>query len=178
MSSSCSNDLLIVRAATPASANVRLVNGNKPCEGRVEVLYSGQWGTVCDDGWDLIDANVVCRELNCGIATGCPHSAAFGQGSGNIWLDDVRCTGRETSLHNCASAGWGINNCAHTEDAGVICRVLTLQAVLRVSIMVNADIDPNSPIIQQLVLDEVSAEKLKYFPFSVSHLIITATCHF
>jgi len=42
---------------------VRLVDGNKPSEGRVEVQHSGQWGTVCRRGFDTNDARVVCRSL-------------------------------------------------------------------------------------------------------------------
>ena len=100
---------------------MRLVGGSWNGEGRVEVFFNGEWGTVCDDNWDLNDATVVCRQLGYATAVGAPDSAHFGSGSGRIWLDDVICTGSEGSIVNCQHDGWGSHNCGHGEDASVVC---------------------------------------------------------
>ena len=77
---------------------------------------------MCDDLWDIKDANVVCRQLGFFRASGAPGLAKYGQGSGPIWMDDVKCKGGETSLLQCPHPALGANiNCDHAEDASVEC---------------------------------------------------------
>ena len=106
-------------------APIRLVGGSSESEGRVEIYFSNDWGTVCDDGWGTSDARVVCRQLGLPYGNAQPVGAAvFGRGTGQIWLDDVACGGSESSLDECLIRGynqWGVHNCNHGEDAGVVC---------------------------------------------------------
>ena len=105
--------------ADNSNGTLRLVGGTFSNEGRVEIFY-GVWGTVCDDGWSLEDAIVVCRQL--GWLGAVAYSGVwFGQGTGEIWLDNLGCTGRELKLEQCPHAGIGIHNCGHHEDAAVQC---------------------------------------------------------
>ena len=60
------------------------MNGSSPLEGRVEVLVNGTWGTVCDDYWDIRDAEVVCRQLGFARAVRAERLARFGSGVGEI----------------------------------------------------------------------------------------------
>nr|KAG5703087.1 hypothetical protein BaRGS_012149 [Batillaria attramentaria] len=92
-------------------------------EGRVEVYVSGPnaWGTVCDDYWDTLDANVVCRSLGHDYGEAIV-SSIYGRGEGRIWLDNVDCNGGEETLADCRHRGLGTHNCLHSEDAGVVCR--------------------------------------------------------
>nr|XP_055046929.1 deleted in malignant brain tumors 1 protein-like [Misgurnus anguillicaudatus] len=106
--------------------DVRLVNGSNQCSGRVEVVHDNQWGTVCDAGWDLKDAAVVCKHMGCGSPIAAETGAFFGQGSGPVWLDNVRCTGNESAVTNCSSKALGKSTCSHEQDAGVVCHVVNL----------------------------------------------------
>ncbi|XP_044844460.1 CD5 antigen-like [Mauremys mutica] len=105
---------------------LRLVNGPSKCSGRLEVRYDGLWGTVCDNDWSETDAQVVCRELGCGpakpLAPKLQDWPRFGQGTGKIWLDDIRCKGTEETLQNCAHRFWTYHNCTHREDISVVCQ--------------------------------------------------------
>ena len=103
-----------------SEGDVRLVGGGTEQEGRVEIHHDGEWGTVCDDRFVSEDAEVVCRQL--GYAGGEVHTrAAFGEGAGTIWMDDVQCAGSESRLADCPFGGWGLHNCRHSEDVGVSC---------------------------------------------------------
>ena len=112
----------------PSAPIIRLAEGGYPDVGRVEIYHNGTWGTICDDHWDIKDAAVVCRML------GFPYAwtaVSFGDvftnrdpdlvGTGPIWLDNVACTGNESSLTDCRHNGWLVHNCDHLEDAGVFC---------------------------------------------------------
>ena len=93
-----------------------------PSQGRVALHYKDQWGTVCDDSWGIDDAHVVCRMLGYPRATSFTIASHFGGAkAGPIWLDEVNCTGTENTLAACPHGGWGISDCDHTKDAGVIC---------------------------------------------------------
>ena len=87
----------------------------------MEVYYNGEWGTVCDDGWDLNDAEVVCRQLGFGTAVGVAY---YGRRSGQIWLNYVNCIGTESTIGECSHGRWIYDiydYCAHYNDAGVRC---------------------------------------------------------
>ncbi|GAB1603362.1 scavenger receptor cysteine-rich type 1 protein M130-like, partial [Argonauta hians] len=108
------------------NVEVRLAGGDSPRNGRVEVKFNEQWGTICDDGWDDKDAVVVCRML--GYSDGIAYkNAKYGPGSGPIWLHDVNCNGSEYSIAHCHRPGWNSSKCQHAQDAGVFCKEVAIK---------------------------------------------------
>ncbi|XP_036417121.1 antigen WC1.1-like [Colossoma macropomum] len=112
--------LLCSTISLTTAVSVRLVDGGSRCAGRVEVYRSGKWGTVCDYyNWDMTDAAVVCRELDCGEAQ---SIAKFGPGSGPTLMGLVSCRGSESTLNSCYFTLDYSHYCtSHDQDVGVTC---------------------------------------------------------
>jgi len=100
--------------------DIRLVNGPTNFEGRVEVCHNNKWGTVCDNSWNADDGIVACRQLGLSYVSVVTNTY-YGQGEGQIWLENLSCTGSEHRLTDCNHDGYGVHNCGHHEDAGLVC---------------------------------------------------------
>ena len=87
----------------------------------MEVYYNGEWGTVCDDGWDTADATVVCKQLGFYSSASAYGSAHYGPGTGPVWLSRLSCIGNESSLFKCNQLSTVTINCTHSDDASVYC---------------------------------------------------------
>ena len=99
---------------------VRLVGGPTEYEGTVEVYYNGQWGTICDDGWDLNGAQVVCRQLGYDQAISARSYSFYGLAWGKTFYYK-HCFGTESTIGNCLHSGWGFEDCYFHGVAGVKC---------------------------------------------------------
>ncbi|XP_034714137.1 lysyl oxidase homolog 3B isoform X3 [Etheostoma cragini] len=157
-------------AATPSPSSqterlkVRLSGyPRKHNEGRVELFYKGEWGTICDDDFSIANANVLCRQLGFISATGWTHSAKYGKGQGKIWLDNVLCSGGEKSIEFCKSRGWGNSDCTHDEDAGVVCKDERIPGFVD-SNVIDAQVDENR--IEEVRLRPVVAMSRKKLPIT------------
>ncbi|XP_071816664.1 uncharacterized protein [Apostichopus japonicus] len=113
-------DLNLTENTCDGNTSVRLVGVSY--RGRIEVCYAGVWGTVCDDGFRSIAGDVVCRQLGFrGAREVFTIGETYAPTEAKIWLDDVTCTGRESSIQQCMKSGLGRHNCNHHEDVGVEC---------------------------------------------------------
>lgn len=103
---------------------IRLQGGNST-SGRVEIAVNDAWGTVCDDQFDSNNnaAKVVCRSLSKPWQNA-EYTRMFPKGDTSIMilLDNVACNGNEGNINSCSHLGFGIHNCGHSEDVGVICK--------------------------------------------------------
>ncbi|XP_052762890.1 scavenger receptor cysteine-rich type 1 protein M130-like [Mya arenaria] len=131
LNTSCSHGNAV---GVDCGSKLRLVNGSSPTEGRVEVFYGGQWGTVCSNGFDQQDADVICNQMGFNFET--PRRvyghAHYGQGSGQIVIDELGCGGKETDVMFCMSSPWLTHGCTHAQDVGIDCG-LRLQDAIQAS---------------------------------------------
>ena len=130
-------DRMVVVLDNSGMGDLRLVDGtmtdpdndDNPSEGRLEILYNGEWCTICDDYWGHTDDNqdVACRQL--GFVGGSVEdherfrNSYFPAGTRDqtIALDNVNCRGSESNLLDCPNRGWGVHDCRHFEDVGIRC---------------------------------------------------------
>ena len=109
---------------------VRLVDGNNVTSGRVEVMYKGVWGTICDDNFDKEEGTILCKMLGFPGGVNIHKEGTFGPGRGPIWINNILCNGNETSLDKCPSPPWGPSyQCKHLEDVGIECLLNSFQTI-------------------------------------------------
>ena len=87
----------------------------------MEIYSNGQWQSICDDGWGIEDADVVCRQLNYGYAESAPTSSFYGISFNTVWEADIVCTGSESKLIDCNNISSTVVFCSNSEEAGVRC---------------------------------------------------------
>ncbi|XP_069126611.1 scavenger receptor cysteine-rich domain superfamily protein-like isoform X2 [Argopecten irradians] len=123
---------------TGEDISVRLTGGSEPHVGRVEVFYSGYWGTICgDNDWDFRDANVTCRMLGFSTGRAIYHATQYGLLAEPVWMNDVDCNGSEDSLADCSFEGWGrCSDCYyHQYPASVFCYNLTVNTSVEIRLL-------------------------------------------
>ncbi|XP_006786017.1 lysyl oxidase homolog 3B isoform X4 [Neolamprologus brichardi] len=148
----------------PERLKVRLSGyPRKHNEGRIELFYKGEWGTICDDDFTIANAHVLCHHLGFVSATGWTHSAKYGKGQGKIWLDNVQCHGGEKSIEFCKSRGWGNSDCTHDEDAGVVCKDERIPGFVD-SNVIDAQVDENK--VEEVRLRPVVGMAKKKLPIT------------
>ncbi|XP_031365820.1 uncharacterized protein LOC102678715 isoform X3 [Apis dorsata] len=105
---------------------IRLAGSDYDNEGRIEVKILGIWGQVCDDGFGMIDADVICKELDFVLgALEVKPGGFYGNmdPSTRFMVDQLRCRGNETSLRECDFEGWGVHDCQPEEAVGIVCKI-------------------------------------------------------
>ncbi|WAR21595.1 FBN2-like protein, partial [Mya arenaria] len=99
--------------------DMRLANGQSEREGRVEIKVFDTWGTICENGFGLAEANVICHMIGFPPAQAAYGVDAYGQGTGPIFVDDLSCGQFDTHINNCTYVTY--DDCTHLQDVAVKC---------------------------------------------------------
>ncbi|XP_078087644.1 T-cell differentiation antigen CD6-like [Mustelus asterias] len=111
-----------VSATTPApEVPVRVVNGSSECSGWVELFHQGVWRPLCREFWDSKGADVICRQLGCGLSRTSNHSGD-GVGLAPFWVNLMNCTGTEAEWTDCPGDMLAADQlCDRNLTAGLVC---------------------------------------------------------
>ncbi|XP_033112781.1 deleted in malignant brain tumors 1 protein-like [Anneissia japonica] len=139
--------------------DIRLINGQYPNEGRVEMFDKGMWGIVCDSGWDIDDATVACRQIGYTSAVEAFSGPEFGSDNEHVYANGMDCLGSEDTLSDCIHKGIGRSGTCNA-TAGVRCSDELIDSSVPDGVveMINDIIAQQFPELETLTDDE-----FKYF---------------
>ncbi len=113
--------------------SIRLMGGASSNEGRLEIYYGGRWGSICENGWGAMTAEVVCTELGFNrpvrTTSGSQYTYTGSEGV-PVWLEEVQCEGNEEHVKDCPHGPLGTHLCTHEHDVGITCTGLYLHSIL------------------------------------------------
>jgi deleted-in-malignant-brain-tumors protein 1 len=107
--------------------SIRLSGSTIQFAGRVEICIENTWTTLCDQTWDLIDAQVACRELGYSPYGAIPTHDCYTEGQLSFGITSLNCTGNETNLINCSHSNPSLYNCRSHNDAGLVCQRFAME---------------------------------------------------
>ncbi|XP_038053929.1 neurotrypsin-like [Patiria miniata] len=102
---------------------LRLVDGDGKRSGRVEIYHDDAWGAICDNGWDMKEASIVCHQLGFLEAEEATSvSLEESEEEVPIVMNRVSCKGSERRLVDCPFVCSSIQQCNSSHVAGVTCK--------------------------------------------------------
>ena len=101
---------------------IKLSGSSVEHAGRIEICMEGIQTILCDDSWDIKDAQVACRELGYPPYGAVPTYNCYTDSQLSFGITHINCTGNEEHLVNCSHSNASLYNCNSHKEAGVVCQ--------------------------------------------------------
>ena len=102
--------------------SIRLTGGVSDNEGRLEVFFDGEWGSVCNRNWGRWSGTVACKDLGYESLVKVTGTSQYNSAENTpIWLNGVQCAKYDKRIRDCVHEPVGYQPCSHDEDVGLIC---------------------------------------------------------